>query len=606
MWLLNVRTRELEEYFDDHIPRYGILSHTWGKDEVLFHDLKDPTHTSKLGYQKVDGCCRTAVDEHLDYVWIDTCCINKDSSAELSEAINSMFKWYQGAAECFVYLADVPALLDYNETLEEYFCNSRWFTRGWTLQELLAPSKLRFYDSGWNMLYHFFITGRPSMELITIHQIILQVTGIDLNAWTKADISQRLSWVAKRHTTRKEDIAYCLLGLLGVHMPVLYGEGEAAFQRLLGEVIKTSNHHGVLAAGYRQTVDHSRVGAPTTVFPVSPRQYGGCAAGFPTLATASILPPILPVIATPHTLPVSMPGAATRLMHFSMTNAGLHIELPLVPINASDQREPDPRGVMLALLDCRVPGRQNLLLAVPLLPSPNDGYGRVFERTPLNPPFPVPVELHRAASRRSIYVASGTPPLLPWVDLRPAQGLRDWRNNFTDRLRLDYDGLRARGFAIAAIYPPCRIYECLNNDLLWCTPSLGIVLILFSCPESGGSEVNGGGLENVAVWVQFPLPNPHYPAEALLATTSATTALELLLRQRRDSRADTAILEDQEDGFSWYSTVKFDTLRATYDWGSTTTVGELPDASGTRRENVFELNVTVDTSIPDLPLVSIT
>lgn len=133
MRLLNVETRQLEEFFGDAIPSYAILSHTWGYDEVIFRDFRNVAHRDKHGYAKIDGCCREAQKNGVSYVWVDTCCINKESSAELSEAINSMFQWYRSASVCYAYLEDVPPGEDPYK-FGTAFRKSRWHTRGWYVQ----------------------------------------------------------------------------------------------------------------------------------------------------------------------------------------------------------------------------------------------------------------------------------------------------------------------------------------------------------------------------------------------------------------------------------------------------------------------------------------
>lgn len=130
MRLLNVHTRQLEEYFGGAIPPYAILSHVWGRDEVVFKDFEDAAHRSKPSYVKIDGCCQEAARNGLRYVWIDTCCIDKSSSAELSEAINSMFQWYRDASVCYAFLEDVPPGEDPYQ-FGTAFRKSRWHTRGW-------------------------------------------------------------------------------------------------------------------------------------------------------------------------------------------------------------------------------------------------------------------------------------------------------------------------------------------------------------------------------------------------------------------------------------------------------------------------------------------
>jgi hypothetical protein len=146
---------------------YAILSHVWEDEEVTYADLVEHEHTDlDLDSSKIRGAQKQAAEDNLKYLWIDTCCIDKSSSAELGEAINSMYRWYQEAQVCYVYLADLddgcPPLTDADlrhggkTTTQRYwnarFRQARWFSRGWTLQELVAPSKLRFYDRNWNLI----------------------------------------------------------------------------------------------------------------------------------------------------------------------------------------------------------------------------------------------------------------------------------------------------------------------------------------------------------------------------------------------------------------------------------------------------------------------
>jgi hypothetical protein len=142
MRLINTSTGRFEEFIGRNIPKYAILSHTWEEEEVSFKDTSDPSCKSKKGYSKIAMTCRLAAEAGLGYAWVDTCCIDKSSSAELTEAINSMFQWYGRAAICYVYFSDmVPSA-----SLETGLQGCRWFTRGWTLQELIAPKKIDFFD----------------------------------------------------------------------------------------------------------------------------------------------------------------------------------------------------------------------------------------------------------------------------------------------------------------------------------------------------------------------------------------------------------------------------------------------------------------------------
>lgn len=169
------------------------------------------------------------------WVWIDSCCIDKTSSTELSEAINSMFRWYEQAEVCYAYLADVSSGSSLH-TPESEFRRSRWHTRGWTLQELIAPSSLLFYSADWVFL------GTRSQLSVLLHDITgVWPTLLDrtCGVW-QTSIAMRMRWASKRRTTRVEDEAYCLMGLCGVDMPIIYGEGRRAFYRLQLEILKSS------------------------------------------------------------------------------------------------------------------------------------------------------------------------------------------------------------------------------------------------------------------------------------------------------------------------------------------------------------------------------
>jgi len=241
MWLLNTDTLERKEFADSHnIPAYAILSHTWGDDEIAFHEMQGAHDTAqvKAGFTKIVNFCRLAKARGYHYAWVDTCCIDKRSSAELSEAINSMYRYYRDAGECLVYLFDVPT--DDNMSRQQqlsYFRASRWFTRGWTLQELLAPKTRIFFSEKW-------IPIDDNGDLL---DLLAEITSIDSRLLQNRDllstycIAERMSWASTRQTTRSEDRAYSLMGLFNIHMPVLYGEGgESAFRRLQEEIIRIS------------------------------------------------------------------------------------------------------------------------------------------------------------------------------------------------------------------------------------------------------------------------------------------------------------------------------------------------------------------------------
>jgi hypothetical protein len=213
------------------IPPYAILSHTWHDQEVTFEDVQHDSETvrRKSGYKKIEFCIRQARRENLVNVWVDTCCICKTDSTELQTALNSMFRWYRDADVCYVYLSDVSKSDGDPESVwNRSFQESRWFTRGWTLQELLAPRKLLFFSQEGS-----YLGDKQSLES-QIHEI----TGIPLPALQGAPLSsfsvdERLSWIKGRQTTREEDKAYSLFGLFDTFMPLMYGETEErAFIRL--------------------------------------------------------------------------------------------------------------------------------------------------------------------------------------------------------------------------------------------------------------------------------------------------------------------------------------------------------------------------------------
>lgn len=222
----------LAEYIGRNIPPYAILSHTWGADhdEVTLEDLVAGTGKNKAGYQKLVFCGKQAAKDNLQWFWVDTCSIDKSSSAELSEAINSMFRWYHKATRCYVYLSDVSTSGFATNDLS--FQKSRWFTRGWTLQELIAPTSVEFFSA----------EGERLGDKISLAREIAEITGISIQALQgrplgQFSVDERMSWAERRETKREEDIAYSLLGIFDIHMPLIYGEGrDRALFRLQKEI----------------------------------------------------------------------------------------------------------------------------------------------------------------------------------------------------------------------------------------------------------------------------------------------------------------------------------------------------------------------------------
>jgi hypothetical protein len=341
MRLINCSTLQLEEFLDRNIPPYAILSHTWGDEEVSFADFRSlqPTTTTRSGYQKILSTCQQALRDELNYAWIDTACIDKSSSAELSEAINSMFTWYKNSAVCYAYLSDVS-----EANLNEEFPASRWFTRGWTLQELLAPDKVIFYDKRWHRL------GSKHSHA----EWISKITGIDTDAILaprkiedlsmglgRFCVAKRMSWASARQTTRVEDMAYCLLGIFEINMPLLYGEGDRAFFRLQEEIIRKIDDDSILAWGLNTKMIHHLGLIPDTV----KKAMGGVVVMSDILATSP----------KDFVNCANLGYAAHSVSPFTLTNVGLQIQLPLVPVFRSDDY------AWIGLLSCTTGSSQEFL-----------------------------------------------------------------------------------------------------------------------------------------------------------------------------------------------------------------------------------------------------
>ncbi|KAL7932182.1 heterokaryon incompatibility protein domain-containing protein [Trichoderma chlorosporum] len=300
MKLINVHTLKLEEHVGQ-IPPYAILSHTWGAEEVTLQEWQNsPRPTHKAGFRKILNATRQAELDGLDYLWVDTNCIDKSSSAELSENINSMFVYYGQAAVCYVHLEDVYWTKPVDAESSQLYSQlraSRWFTRGWTLQELLAPRNMVFFAQPWERF------GTKSGLL----DVLATITGIEEKylkepnqIFHTASVAKRMSWASRRQTTRPEDIAYCLLGLFGINLPLLYGEGWRAFLRLQEEIIKAYNDQSIFCWCYLD----APVGWHSFLAP-SPREFAD-SANFTSFRE----------------------DADTTIQPYTITNAGLSMTVP--------------------------------------------------------------------------------------------------------------------------------------------------------------------------------------------------------------------------------------------------------------------------------------
>ncbi|KAI1095157.1 HET-domain-containing protein [Rostrohypoxylon terebratum] len=298
----------IEEFLGDSIPPYAILSHTWGQEEVTFEEWQniDSSTYQKSGFKKIQGACMQAKRDGFNWLWVDTNCIQR-GPLELAEAINSMFRWYRDAEICYAYLQDVPSSGPNGQPEEvmALFEKSRWFHRGWTLQELLAPEEVVFYTEDWQRLGSKagLLTSKKDESLTSK---IAEITGIDeayLNGsmpLRTSSVAKRLSWMANRKTTRVEDMAYALLGIFDLHMTFHYGEGMKAFTRLQNKIVKTSSDHSIFCWTWDSDVPPGWV----SMLAPSPKQFRGSGRY------------------------VEKHGAA-KLSPYSVTNIGLSIQLPV-------------------------------------------------------------------------------------------------------------------------------------------------------------------------------------------------------------------------------------------------------------------------------------
>ena len=290
MRLINTKTYLIEKFDDpSDAPSsgYAILSHTWTlkpHKELELEDIRTAgTDRAKADLvqrnPKTQETCKLAQTSALSHAWIDTICIDQNSSSDKSEAINAMYRYYQNAKICFTHLFDVDGhgitLTDPNpnqpdtddmEAVRKEFTDARWFSRGWTLQELLAPPQLWFYDKNWNLLGSRDELCNTIASITRIEPAVLQ----DAQQMWDCSIAKRMSWAAGRKTRRPEDKAYSLLGIFGVNMPMIYGEGDRAFIRLQEEIIKISDDHSLFTWSTSEDRNNSALLAR------SPDSFKGC------------------------------------------------------------------------------------------------------------------------------------------------------------------------------------------------------------------------------------------------------------------------------------------------------------------------------------------
>lgn len=482
MWLLHTLTLELQ-LFSDEVPAYAILSHTWGAEEISYQDMlhsrssTDEVVRSKRGFHKIEMSCQRARRDGYWYIWIDTCCIDKTSSAELSEAINSMFTWYQRAGICYAYLEDVsgsfaalPDLADGNslsnpeerQLMRSEFAFSRWFTRGWTLQELISPAEVKFYNRSYG-----FIGSKRSLAYL-----INRITGIDEGLLLGEQpiqafcIARKMSWAAKRRTTREEDIAYSLLGIFDVNMPLLYGEGTRAYRRLQEEIIKQSSDESIFA--WDDGTERKR-----SLFAPGPYSYANCGKMIRWQSGE-----------------VNEPSR--------VTNLGVHLRLPLV--ESMDHAGEEQRR---AVLGCRYEDDLVGPLGLSLGRRARSGGYPLAETGPKL--VVVPLEDVASASYRTVSILEKYDPGSDLERILPIQGnYKCW---------IKFLGA-TQGFYIDGAYPP-RFWNCKTGVFI---PPRG------SSIKSGAHFLSAEGMEFIltfgyeregallettrfhSAWVQLDLP----------------------------------------------------------------------------------------------------
>ncbi|EJF64136.1 HET-domain-containing protein [Dichomitus squalens LYAD-421 SS1] len=405
MWLLDTDDGSFFWIDRPREHRYAILSHVWRQGgEETFQDLRALQNAEKArkglkrrllkirtplpsvlsrASDKIRGCCAVARKHGYRWAWIDSCCIDKTSSSELSEAINSMHEWYAAADVCFALLDDVGD--DHDPRLKDSkFRRSRWFTRGWTLQELIAPAVVVFFSKDWRLL------GTKEQ----LADLVEQITGVDravlrheipLDA---VSVARRMSWASKRQTTREEDRAYSLMGIFGVNMPTIYGEGQNAFIRLQEEILKHVPDQTIFAwgptlfddavlykgLGPRSVVDDSRYWQSRNLLAWSPDAFI-TSGGISSISLEAF---------------ENRVGLAFSFSEYHVTSYGMRLRVPLIPIQHGSNKT-----TYLAILACE--DAAGNLLALMLFPQ-REGSSRYYVGHYVGSPQVPPYAYFRAVS----------------------------------------------------------------------------------------------------------------------------------------------------------------------------------------------------------------
>jgi hypothetical protein len=481
MRLLNVETFKLETFDRSKIPKYAALSHTWGDEEVTFQDIATDLSQRKIGWTKILRSAAEAKKHSCKYVWIDTCCIDKTSSTELSEAINSMYRWYRKCEVCFAHLEDVSEEPKAMVTLVEVdsepvtqlgsplptralFSEARWFTRGWTLQELIAPRTLYFYDSTWNKIEEKKelwkkISARTGIGSDVIHD----QTYLD----TKS-IAQRMSWASGRETEKFEDLAYCLMGIFGVNMPLLYGEGVRAFTRLQEEIMKRNYDHSLFAWNHHFPID-----AYGTSLSLRQRMLEGIG------------------ILAPHPSAFRDCGDiisyTTKGEPYASTNRGLQIHLRI-----QDHVLPKKSHTHLAILQCFYKNNPSTAIAIPIAVASVSGLPELeseFYRTADEDLVDLEYSLATESKSQKIYLLE-TGPI--WQSEKPRNPRRCWLRDYGQEMGLRFHKATYCEYPIpisTIIEDAYTTWDYKSNSINWDISWHGIQAALYFSKNNGPAFV---------------------------------------------------------------------------------------------------------------------
>ncbi|KAI6095841.1 heterokaryon incompatibility protein-domain-containing protein [Pisolithus croceorrhizus] len=480
---------EVLKELDDEVTRYAILSHRWGAEvgykEMIglmkMEEWKRNEVRRRYGYHKIIKSCEQAMKDGYRWLWIDTCCIDKRSSSELSEAINSMYRWYQNAQICYAYLNDVEESTFPSKKDDDKFDKSNgwpeWFVRGWTLQELIAPKEVEFFNKDWVHIGNKRHLAPVLADITRIPQGVLTsgLTGKGLS------VAQIMSWAADRKTTRVEDRAYSLMGLFGVNMPMLYGEGKKAFRRLQLEIIREYNDQSILA----WKPQNPRAGS---VLAEDPSDFQGCSRTrqlepdeFVDELTARFEGRGLscsPRIAVDsrarnqHKLAALSDAVNSQQFHtFTVSNAGIQVFLPIVPSRDS----PSHCRAILACMDL------GGLVTIDLVFS-----GRSFARTSINSLLPAAY------------------PEFETLHLIHHQDTNQTRCEFT----LDDNLASYHGFTRRGTYPR----EFTGSTVALSSPADDLVVIVYANDDSRSCFAIGFGYYLGQEWVHVAAYG-HFPTQ---------------------------------------------------------------------------------------------